>query len=344
MIDRIVKAAYSKAELYHVRMGFAKDMDDLGSLRLGKLLHLLVVILRIIGMRLRHNARTLYYPPSGPDKFPVYRDMVILCTTRWLFNKTIFHFHAGGISELYPNLNPVAKFFYRRAFFHPDQAIVLAKTVPPDAQFLQAKKTVVLPYGIDDRFDEKLRTKTKDDMLHLLFVAVLYKSKGIFIMLEACRQLKERGFSFVLDVVGMFPDEETKVSCMNFVQQQGLEKYVVFHGVLLGQAKDEAYANADIFCFPSFFESETFGLVVVEAMQFKLPVVATRWRGIPGSVEEEGSGILIPTQDAQALSDAVARLINDASLRKRMGERGRAIYLEKFTSKRFFANLDECFA
>lgn len=344
MIDRIVKADYTKAELFHVRMGFAKDMDDLGSVRLGKLAHLVVVMLRIIAMRFRYNVRTLYYPPSGPDKLPAYRDILILCATRWLFKKTIFHFHAGGISELYPRLNPFVQFFYRRAFFHPDQAIVLAKTVPPDASFLKAKHTLVLPYGIDDRFDEKLRAKTEDATLHLLFVAVLYKSKGIFIMLEACRQLKEHGFSFVLDVVGMFPDEETKASCLNFVQQHGLEKYVVFHGVLLGQAKDQAYANADIFCFPSFFESETFGLVVVEAMQFKLPVVATRWRGIPGSVEEEGSGILIPTQNAQALADALARLINDASLRKRMGERGRAIYLEKFTSERFFANLDECFA
>jgi glycosyltransferase involved in cell wall biosynthesis len=101
------------------------------------------------------------------------------------------------------------------------------------------------------------------------------------------------------------------------------------------EEKAAAYRAADIFCYPTHYEVESFGLVVVEAMQFSLPVVASRWRGVPSVVAEGESGLLVPVRDPTALAQALQTLVDDPRLRRRLGTRGREIYLERFTEERY---------
>jgi glycosyltransferase involved in cell wall biosynthesis len=70
-------------------------------------------------------------------------------------------------------------------------------------------------------------------------------------------------------------------------------------------------------------------------MQFSLPVIATHWRGVPSVVAEGESGLLVPVRDAPQLEAALATLIEDPELRRRMGARGRELYLQRFTDERF---------
>ncbi|MGO9775010.1 MAG: glycosyltransferase, partial [Terracidiphilus sp.] len=83
--------------------------------------------------------------------------------------------------------------------------------------------------------------------------------------------------------------------------------------------------------FPSYFHSETFGIVLLEAMCFSLPIVATRWRGIPEVVEEGSCAILCEPRDVAGCRDALAQLINDSALRGRMGKSARERFLRYFT-------------
>jgi glycosyltransferase involved in cell wall biosynthesis len=95
-----------------------------------------------------------------------------------------------------------------------------------------------------------------------------------------------------------------------------------------------------VFCYPTHFGAESFGIVVVEAMQFSLPVVATRWRGVPSVVEDGASGILVPVCDPARFGDALGALIMDPELRRRMGSRGRELYLERFTEQRYRRDME----
>ena len=341
-IERILKGEYRHAKLFHARMGFAKDNDDLGTVRVGKITHLLGLLLQIAWMRITKNIKVLYYPPSGPKKIAVYRDIVILCLTRWMFAKTIFHFHAGGISELYPRLNPIARFFFRRAFYRCDLALVLSNNLPPDHLCVKAKKTLVLPLGVQDMFNEHLHKPSVNVLPHILFVAVLHRSKGVFDLLQACHILKMKGFEFAVDIVGMFPDKEIEAACKTFIQQQDMMSNVVFHGVLKGTEIAKVYANADLFCFPTYYESEALPQVVIEAMQFSLPVVATAWRGVVDQVEEGHSGFLTPSHDINALAERLGQLLADPALRAQMGRVGRTLYLKKYTLDVFYQKFDEC--
>ena len=114
----------------------------------------------------------------------------------------------------------------------------------------------------------------------------------------------------------------------------------IFLGTLAGDEKASRLRASDIFCYPTHFEAESFGLAVVEAMQFSLPVVATSWRGLPSVVNDGESGILVPARDPSSLASALEVLLKDADLRHRMGRRGRELYLERFTEERYRRNVE----
>lgn len=100
----------------------------------------------------------------------------------------------------------------------------------------------------------------------------------------------------------------------------------------------EIMRRVDIVVLPSLFEG--LPLVLVEAMEAKRPVVATRIPGTSEVVADGVSGLLVPPGDPVALAEALARLIEDAELRDRMGENGFARFLEHFDAQRMIGRMN----
>jgi glycogen(starch) synthase len=95
---------------------------------------------------------------------------------------------------------------------------------------------------------------------------------------------------------------------------------------------NEWYRQATVFIMPSYYE--TFGISVVEAMAFGLPVVATAAGGLSEVVEDGVTGILVPPGDSHAMAQAILSLLRDPDLRRRMGQAGRERVLTEFTVER----------
>lgn len=87
--------------------------------------------------------------------------------------------------------------------------------------------------------------------------------------------------------------------------------------------KPRYYATADIFCAPSTGR-ESFGLVLLEAMATGKPVIASNIPGYASVVTHDSEGILVPPKQEVPLAQAIARLMTDEALRRRMGEKGSA--------------------
>ena len=98
MIEALLQAELPRVRLFHVRMAYSDDMESVGKFAPRKVWVLFATILRVWWARLRQGTSVLYYPPAGPNMVPVLRDIVFLCATRWMFRRTVFHFHAGGVS------------------------------------------------------------------------------------------------------------------------------------------------------------------------------------------------------------------------------------------------------
>jgi glycosyltransferase involved in cell wall biosynthesis len=81
-------------------------------------------------------------------------------------------------------------------------------------------------------------------------------------------------------------------------------------------AVEDIYALSDIICLPSLMEG--LGLVVLEAMYFKVPVIASNVGGIPEIIKDGVNGLLVKPRDSQALASAVIRVISDQKLRNQL--------------------------
>lgn len=341
MIESLLQGDGGPVRLVHVPMAFSPSLDDVGRFRLGKLAEMARVIGRLWRARAR-GARVLYYPPAGPNLVPVLRDIAVLLATRWLFDATVFHFHASGLSEMYGRLPAPLRPLFRLAYRRPDLAVRPSPLALRDGAFLGARRDVVVPYGIEDPGPQygRPRLPRTDGPVRILFVAALRESKGADVLVEAAARLLARGHEIEVDLVGGFASAADETRIRSLIDARGLGGLVRLPGVLTGDAKEQAYAAADIFCFPTFYESEAAPLVLVEAMSHRLPIVSTRWRGVPAVVDDACARLVEP-RDVDAVVEALEALVADPGLRARMGDAGRARYEAEFTAARYRARMRE---
>ena len=342
MIQSFLDGSYQDFRLEHVRMNFSRSIDEVGSFGWRKVWVLWLTWLGILRARFLRGARVLYYPPSGPNRNPVLRDIVLLVSTRWLFRRTVFHFHAAGLYEVYPRLTWWAKPLFRLAYRRPDLAIFTAASTSSDAQLLGAKSVAIVPCGIADEGAAFLAGDDLEDPIApiILFTGVLCEAKGLLVLLEACRLLRFAGQRFQLVCVGAFESRAFQEEVENVLDESGLGDLVRFPGVLTGRAKAEAFASCSIFCFPSHYPSESSPIVLLEAMSFAKPIVATVWRGIPETVGDDGGSLLVRPRNSEEVANRLQLLLNSPERRRTMGLANRARYLKNFSVEQYRRNLE----
>ena len=345
MIEMLLRGVYEGIQLLHVRMDFTKEMNEMGRWKARKITTLLRIVFEIYRERIRSGARVLYYPPSGPKLLPVARDIAILLPSRWLFKTVIFHFHATGLSTFRETLKFPMSFLFDRAFMRPDISVRLAETATSEGGRLGTRKEYIVPNGIEDAAGTELRReRIPDQPIKILFVAVLVEDKGILVMLEAFCRVVSLGWNVRLTCMGQWDSAELEQRGKAILRESTCEDRVDFPGVLTGERKWEKYRSADLFCFPTFFHSETFPVVLLEAMSFSLPIVSTRWRGIPDVVEEGVNALLVEVRDSKGVADALCALLADEKRRGRMAQASRMRFMERFTAEAHWRAMGKVFS
>lgn len=161
--------------------------------------------------------------------------------------------------------------------------------------------------------------RAADRPVRLLVVGNVERRKGIEHLLAA---LTAARFHFVVDIVGRTDRDPAYVAeLMELVSANGLLDSVRFHGGVDEADLDRAYREADIFVAPSLLEG--FGMAILDALLYGLPVIATLAGAIPELIEHDESGLLVPPADPSALEAALERLALAPQLRREMGERAR---------------------
>jgi glycosyltransferase involved in cell wall biosynthesis len=179
------------------------------------------------------------------------------------------------------------------------------------------------------------KSSTKRSVTTVLFFSNLIREKGWLITLEAARQILcfRDDFRFVF-CGAWWPSTDEQYAC-ELVRQWGIADRIEFRGRTLGEEKKRAFAESDIFVFPTFFPIETFGIVNLEAMEAGLPIITTARAAIPEIVQDGVNGYIIPEKDSQALAEKILYLADHPEIRHDMGKRNRQEYLEQFTVEKF---------
>lgn len=118
----------------------------------------------------------------------------------------------------------------------------------------------------------------------------------------------------------------------------GIEDRVTWTGLVEDPFGEGVFEAADVICQFSRWE-EVFGWTIAEAMAHGKPVVTTRVGGIPELVQDHESGYLVDRGDTETMSNKILILLNDASLRKHMGSKGKNIVRQKFDLRNNVAKL-----
>ena len=129
-----------------------------------------------------------------------------------------------------------------------------------------------------------------------------FPSKGTFVLLEAFKLLSEKFKHVKLDIAGMSSkNNDTKIG--TFISKNSLDQKARHHRQISIHEKHQFLRKADIFVLPTL--NDTFPLVLLEAMQFGLPVISTFEGGIPEIVEDHITGFLVKQNDVQGLAEKI---------------------------------------
>lgn len=205
------------------------------------------------------------------------------------------------------------------------------KQIFPNRNYQVIYRGVDVNESVDNlEIKEKYGNKSK-----ILFAGRLIDGKGVVDLLKAVKKIKQ--LNWVLFIVGDGPQKE---NLMEQTKKMGIDDKVIFFGqlersVLLGILK-----IADIVVNPSY--TEGLPTVIVEAAKCGKAIVATDVGGTKEIIEDGKSGVLINPKDSLMLSEKLEMLINDSSLRKKLGETAKKNTKNKFdweTSIRDYINI-----
>jgi glycosyltransferase involved in cell wall biosynthesis len=161
--------------------------------------------------------------------------------------------------------------------------------------------------------------------IEILSVGRLVAFKGFEYLIEACEQLRQRSIQFHCEIIGDGPLHE---KLAQQIAELRLGERVTLSGALPQDCVLEKLRGCDIFALASTTDdkgaSDVFPTVILEAMASARPVVSTTLAGIPESVIDKETGVLVPAGESGLLADALETLCHDGELRTRYGIAGRA--------------------
>jgi phosphatidylinositol alpha-mannosyltransferase len=255
--------------------------------------------------------------------------MPMLCTSILRLSNTanIGTFHASYGKPGYNFARPIGKWILRRWFRKLDGKIAVSKPAVEYAHTNFPGYYNIIPNGVDlEHFSPDVAPieKFKDGKLNILFVSRLEKRKGLNYLLQAFKQVKGEIPDCRLIIVG--PGTRLRRRYERYVAKNGL-KDVIFVGLVAYDELPRYYKTADVFCAPAI-ASESFGIILLEAMAMGKPIVASNISGYANVVSHGVDGLLVPPADKDKLARALISLLGDESLRREMGAKGRAKALE----------------
>jgi glycosyltransferase involved in cell wall biosynthesis len=299
------------------------------------------IVLKTFWFLLFHKIDLVYFTCTRSKKGAI-KDVILLTLCKIRHIKVVNHLHGNEIMDLFTDglLSKLILWSYQQI----DTTIFVTehqKQLMPAS--LDKMKKVAVQNCFDPIFDDIERDLSKESQeIQLLFVSYIMKSKGIFVALDVFEQLAKEYEQVTFHLAGKpLADDlmtETNVSDLFFARVEQLEhlypQRIVYHGVVEGTLKKELFVNSDIFLFPTFFKTESFGLVNVEAMRAGMAVVTTNHNFI-GDIVTKNEGLLAEPNDVNSFYLAVKYYLDNPKIRLEV-QRHNVEHAKKYYSPALF--------
>ncbi len=304
--------------------GFAVDVsywsrrhedESLWEKALGRAQDLIAVV-----RRLRRRPVDVLFVTTAHNWGALLRDVPLMLTVRSLCSVIVLQFHGSEPEDLMGHGHRLFRMLTRLVVGRADAVLVLSseeltqwRRFAPETTF----RLVTNPFVSPERPVSRPR-RSAGEPVRVLFVGRLEHAKGVDDLIDVVGELAP-AFPLRLELAGR-ADEALQLQ--RRISAAGLDGVVESLGYVEGPALWRLYQEADVFVLPS--RREGFPLVLLEAMAFGLPIVTTGIRGAADHLIDGRNALLVAPGDRRALASALARLLQDADLRREMGAANRA--------------------
>jgi glycosyltransferase involved in cell wall biosynthesis len=200
-------------------------------------------------------------------------------------------------------------------------------------------------HGLDTDYFAPPHKQAEQPMQMILSVGRFVEKKGFEYLIEACAQLKRDGVCFGCVIVGEHGDAYANIC--RLIEQHRLENCVKLREAMTQDELREIYRLARVFVLPCQVaadgDRDGFPNVLAEAMAMGIPVVSTNISGIPEMIVDDVHGLLVQPRDANALANALRRVLVDDALQARLAIAARQRICEQFDSRFTTAALRDLF-
>lgn len=197
---------------------------------------------------------------------------------------------------------------------------------------LEKQKLNIIPFGADTDFFKPLKIPKDKTVFHILAVGYLIERKGFEYLIKAVKEVLKEHENVHLTIVGSGPLEKR---LKDIIKELNLETNAEIIKNVSDNELLHLYNSSDLFVLPSIVDSqgntEGLGVVLLEAMACRLPVIGSDTGGIPDIIQNGKNGLLVAEKDVLGLSNAILNLIENEDLREELAVNGYNKVREKFS-------------
>jgi glycosyltransferase involved in cell wall biosynthesis len=265
-----------------------------------------------------------------------FRKLPLVVLSKLARSRIIYHHHGGGFMIFYNKESRyILKAIIRWLLRMPEVIVALSEQWRGNLHSIDPNLPVIVlsnPVTVPDLVPKKTKSR-----IQILFMGRLGQGKGTHDLLEAARILLSKGSSFHITLCG----DGDLLYWARESAELGVDESVEIRGWISGEAKKQAFSEADIYILPSY--NEGLPMSILEAMAYGLPIVTTPVGGIPDAVVDGINGFLVPPGAPGILAARLRTLIANKSLREKMGYASREIVKERFELSKIINSLDKIY-
>lgn len=224
--------------------------------------------------------------------------------------------HGETINQIIHNKRKFRK--SKKALLKADAVVGVSSKVVNKIQSYTSRKNKIFTVFNGYKKPESINsTPGTHENLIILFAATLVKNKGCDYLLKAFSELAKKYFKIHLVIAG---GGELLNEMKSLAYELEIQNQVTFTGTLSHTDLLARMSECDIFILPSI--DEAFGVVYLEAMSFKKPVIGTEGEGICDILRDNYNGLLVKPKNVESIKSKIELLINSEDLRNKLGNNG----------------------
>ncbi len=237
------------------------------------------------------------------------------------FHPTVLAVWGSDVYD-FPRKSPIHAMLLRKNLAFADRIFSTSNIMGKRTRKYVDKEILTTPFGVDITDFSPAQTNEHEG-IRIGFLKGVSEKYGITYLVDAFSQLLKKHPDMLL-TLAVYGDGDQLLSMKEKVKELNIEDKVTFFGRIPHCEASAALRTMDIFCVPSTLDSESFGVAAVEAMSCRLPCVVSDVDGLSEVTVDGVTGIIVPRKNAQALCEALEKLVLDRDLCIEMGKNGRA--------------------